>query len=131
VTCVYRVEFPPGLKLLSANGRSSLRAVTVTSNWKTSRKTKIAIHEMAFDLAKKQRIPRLGAVRIRVYYYPPDRRRRDSPNILFWSSKCAIDGFTEAGVLPDDSDKYVRGIEFIPGGRVVRGGQMVIEIEET
>jgi crossover junction endodeoxyribonuclease RusA len=85
---------------------------------------------MTAIMAKNQKIPRLEKVRIRVYYRPPDNRRRDSSNVTFPSSKAAIDGLTDAGVLRDDNDKVVRELVLLPDDQVVRGGQLVIEIEE-
>lgn len=75
-------------------------------------------------------IPPLGKVKIRAILYPPDNRRRDSPNALFATSKPLIDGIVDAGVLSDDNDRVVKSLELMPGDHVVRGGQVVLEIEE-
>lgn len=72
-------------------------------------------------------IPRMDKVKIRATYYPPDNRRRDMSN-LFLTVKAAVDGLVDSGVLKDDSDKYVRGHELLPGDHVVKGGQMIIEV---
>lgn len=47
---------------------------------------------------------------------------------LFLTVKAAVDGLVDSGVLKDDSDKFVRGHELLPGDHVVKGGQMVLEI---
>lgn len=80
-------------------------------------------------MAKNASIPQLERVKVQVIYYPPNRQRRDSSNVLFHSSKAALDGLTDAGIWLDDNDKVVRSLEFIPGDHIVPGGQMVILIE--
>lgn len=126
----YVLEFPPGTLLLTANGRSSKNAVSAGNRWR-KREVTASLRDMGCRLAKNQGIPRLERVRIRALYFPPDKRRRDAPNLLFHSSKAAIDGIVDAGVLADDADKYVLSLELAPGGHIVRGGQMVIEIIEV
>ena len=118
---VYTIKFPPGTELISANARDhwSKRA-TVTSH----------LRKQAFELARDQDLPSLGKVRIRAIYHPPDRRKRDSSNILFLSAKAAIDGIVDAAWMADDNDRIVRSLELLPSSEVVKGGQMVIEIEE-
>lgn len=125
--CVYRLEFPPGTKLISANGRSSKYAVSASSRFAKAKVTG-QLRDMACVLAKKAAIPRLGKVRIRATYFPPDNRRRDSSNVLFFSVKASVDGCVDAGILADDNDKIVKSTELIPGDHIVRGGQMVIEV---
>jgi Holliday junction resolvase RusA-like endonuclease len=93
------------------------------------------LRELSAQLARQAQIPPLRKVAIRVSYFPPDRRRRDSSNITFPSSKPCIDGFTDAGVLPDDNDAVVASLTLLPGThagkpQLVKKGQLVIEIEE-
>ena len=124
----YRIEFPPGTRLISANGRSSKLAVSANKVWEKREVTKL-LREMGCKLAKKAAIPQLDKVRVRAIYYPPNKARRDSSNVLFHSSKAALDGFTDAQIWRDDNDKVVRSLELMPGDRIIPGGQMVIEIE--
>lgn len=125
---MYRLEFPPGTKLINANGRSSKYAVSASSRW-AKKNTTESLRAMGCRLAKKAKIPHLDKVKVRVIYFPPDNRRRDSSNVLFFSSKAALDGCTDCGIWTDDNDKVVRSIEFLPGDHIVPKGQMVIEIE--
>ena len=125
----YRLEFPPGTKLINANGRSSKYAVSASSRFAKAKVT-AALRALAGDLAKKQKIPPLGRVKIVATYYPPDNRRRDSSNVLFFSVKASVDGIV-GSVLKDDNDKIVKSTELIPGDHVVPGGQMVIEVIEV
>lgn len=49
----------------------------------------------------------------------PDKRRRDAHNLMPTIKAC-IDGFVDAGVLPDDSDAHLVGPDlrpFVAGGR--------------
>lgn len=119
---IFKIAFPPGMPLLNANDRV---------HWSKRAKTSADLRLLGRSEAQWRAIPHLGKVRIRVTYYPPNNRRRDSPNVLFATSKPLIDGIVDAGVLKDDSDKYVRGLELIPGDHVVRDGQVVMEIWEV
>lgn len=123
----YTLAFPPGTKLINANGRPSKYAVSAGNRFARAKVT-ATLRQQACALAKKAKIPRLEKVRVQVIYYPPNKQRRDSSNVLFHSSKAALDGLTDAGIWPDDNDKVVRSIEFIPGDHIVPGGQMVIMI---
>ena len=115
----YLVELPIGLQLINANDRD---------HWRKSATKTATIRSVARGQAKG--IPRLGRVKIRVIYYAPDNRRRDTTN-LFPSVKAAVDGIVDAGVLKDDSDKFVVGYEILRGGHNVPKGQLTIEIIEV
>lgn len=118
----FKLTFPPGFPLLSANGRE---------HWSRRARKTANLRQMSYALSRQARIPQLEEVDIIATYFPPDRRRRDAPNVLAPSSKACIDGMVDAGVIPDDRDKYVRSVKFIPGQTIVRGGQLVIEIAEA
>ena len=124
---MYRLEFPPGTRLISANGRSSKYAVSAGNRWAKKKATE-ELRALGCALAGKAGIPRLGKVRIRAVYFPPDNRKRDSSNVLFFSVKAGVDGCVDAGVLADDNDKIVTSTELVPGDAIVKGGQMVIEV---
>jgi Holliday junction resolvase RusA-like endonuclease len=126
----YRLEFPPATKLINANGRSSKYAVSAQSRFARAKVTAI-LRSSACLMAKQMKIPELERVRVTAVYFPPDNRRRDSPNVLFHSSKAALDGCTDAGVWRDDNDKTILSLELVPGGHIVPGGQMVIIISEA
>jgi crossover junction endodeoxyribonuclease RusA len=100
-------------------------------HWSKRAKTAALLRQIGRDEVERNEIPCLDKVRIRVTFYPPNNRRRDSPNVLFATSKPIIDGIVDAGVLKDDSDKFVRGLELVPGDHVVPAGQVVLEIWEV
>jgi crossover junction endodeoxyribonuclease RusA len=115
----YLVEMPVGMQLINANDRD---------HWRKSAGKTATIRSVARGQAKG--IPRLGKVKIRVIYYAPDNRRRDTTN-LFPSVKAAVDGIVDAGVLKDDSDKFVIGYEILRGSHNIPRGQLTIEIIEV
>ena len=43
-----------------------------------------------------------------------DRRRRSDVGNVYPAAKAAIDGLVDAGVIPDDNDRYVEAITFRP-----------------
>src|SRR5215472_4506223 len=90
----FKIEFPAGMPLLNANDRT---------HWSKRAHVTSDLRMTARNLASH--LPHLGKVRIRITFYPPNNRRRDSPNVLFPTSKALIDGIVDAGVLKDDSDK--------------------------
>ena len=57
-------------------------------------------------LAKK--LPRFEKVALVITWYEPDQRR-DLDNIMA-GQKFIMDGLVQAGVIPDDSQKYILGI---------------------
>ena len=115
----YLVEMPIGMQLINANDRD---------HWRKSAGKTATIRSVARGQAKG--IPRLGKVKIKVIYYAPDNRRRDTTN-LFPSVKAAVDGIVDAGVLKDDSDKFVVGYEILRGEHNIPRGQLTIEIIEV
>lgn len=115
----YIVELPAGLPLLNANGRE---------HWSKRANAVATIRDIARGQARG--IPRLRKVKIKATYHAPDNRKRDSSN-LFPAIKAAVDGVVDAGVLQDDSDKFVVSLEIVRSPDNVRGGQMVLEIIEV
>lgn len=115
----FTVELPPGLPLLNANRRV---------HWRVRHERTKAIREAAYLLAQGQ-VPPLARAHVVGEYRPPDRRRRDVAN-LYPSFKAAIDGaLVDAGVLPDDSDRYLIGPD-MRCGDVEPGGRLVLHITE-
>lgn len=56
--------------------------------------------------AKARDIPQLDRAIVEAYLAFGDNRRRDAHN--YWPTvKACVDGLVDAGVLPDDSDKYI------------------------
>lgn len=62
-------------------------------------------------LAKHQKIPRLMSAQISVVPYQKRGKLQDVAACAP-AAKAAIDGLVDAGVLPDDSSKFVTAIEF-------------------
>lgn len=57
--------------------------------------------------AKVARIPAAEHITVQLHYAPGDRRSvTDAPNLTA-TSKPAIDGLVDAGVVPDDTDAHV------------------------
>jgi crossover junction endodeoxyribonuclease RusA len=119
----YRIDFPAGMKLLTAN------EVRKAGHWTRYAPAIATIRHTACLLARKKQIPKLQQVKIKAIYHPPDNRRRDTSNI-FPSVKSAVDGIVDAGVLIDDNDKFVKSVEMVRGDNVKRG-KLVIVITEV
>jgi hypothetical protein len=112
----FTIALPPGLKLLSLNGRE---------HWAERHRRSEALKKAAWALALQARIPRLERVSVVAEYQPaPVRRRRDADNPMP-SVKACLDGIVAAGVLADDEcPRYVSEItarigEIYPRGRLV------------
>jgi Holliday junction resolvase RusA-like endonuclease len=69
-------------------------------------KMKQTYTDMVAWLAKK--LPRFEKVALVITWYEPDLRR-DLDNIMA-GQKFILDGMVQAGVIPDDSQKYILGI---------------------
>lgn len=60
-------------------------------------------------------VPIPGEVRLRLEFYPPDRRRRDLDNLF----KCLLDSLVAAGAIEDDAlvvDLHALKLSPVPGG---------------
>lgn len=86
------------------------RDVLLTSNmrphWATKARHTRAIRDMAWVLAKHQRVQLMPAATLEVVTKWPDHRVRDATNIEP-TSKAAVDGCVDAGLLTDDSSRYL------------------------
>ena len=81
--------------------------------------------------AKDARLPRFTRqVRITASVHKLHGRQYDAAN---WSvtAKAAVDGLRDAGVLVDDSNKYVVGPDMRAGERATGRAYLVLTIEET
>lgn len=70
--------------------------------------------EAFFYLAKEAQIPALKAVEIFVTPVLTPRGRTQDIGACYPAYKAAQDGCIDAGVLPDDSPRYVRKVTFFP-----------------
>lgn len=57
-------------------------------------------------LARELGIPACEQIAVRLYAYPPDKRRRDASNLMP-TMKAMVDGLVDAGVVPDDTAAFV------------------------
>jgi len=105
----WRIEFPPGLELLSSN--------QLGGKWQKRYRILTPIKDAAIVLARKAKIPHLERAAIVVEFRPPTGRKRVVREVhnLAPTAKVAIDGLVKAGVLTDDSDRYVADVSFRPG----------------
>ena len=74
-------------------------------HWTTAYRAKEQIKSDTHQLARAQRIPRLQRARVQLCYCPPDKRRRDTDNLVA-TLKPAVDGLRDAGVLIDDDPAH-------------------------
>jgi hypothetical protein len=85
----------------------------------------------AIKLCWAAKVPHLDSVSIVAIWHPPTAGRspvRDCHN-LSPSLKAAVDGIKKAGVLTDDSDRYVANTDIRPG-EMRPHGQLVIHLTE-
>lgn len=96
-------------------GLAISRDVLLTSNqrphWASKARSTRAIREMAFVMCKHERVQPMRAATLEVVTRWADHRSRDAENIAP-TSKAAVDGCVEAGLLPDDSSNYLKSITF-------------------
>lgn len=104
-------------KALSPNARG---------HWSKSEKARKAAKETAFYMVKEAGIGKIeaDAIRIRYSFFPPDRRPRDTDNMLS-AMKYSADGIALA-IGVDDSKWH---IEIAPRGPVEKNGMVKIELE--
>ncbi len=91
------------------------RDVLLTSNmrqhWATrARRTKV-IRDMAWVMSKNQRVQLMPAATLEVVAKWADNRRRDAENV-HPTVKAAIDGCVDAGLLLDDSQRYLKKVSY-------------------
>lgn len=78
-----------------------------------------AIREAVAWRAREAKIPPQEHVTVQLHYAPGDARRRDAPNLVA-TSKPAVDALVDAGVVPDDTARWVE--ELMPVLHVPAGG---------
>lgn len=82
------------------------------SHWERAARTK-KWREAFFWLAKQASVPTMGCVEITIEPWQAKGILMDTA-ACHPAAKAAIDGIVDAGVIPDDSSKYVAGIRFLP-----------------
>lgn len=102
---VYTVEVPMTVRVKSGKGRPLTHNDRM--HWGEKKGHVRAIREAVGIAAKATRIPAAERITVQLHYAPGDRRSvTDAPNLTA-TSKAAIDGLVDAGVVPDDTDKHV------------------------
>jgi hypothetical protein len=123
----WTIEFAPGMELLTGNSRLSRypRAELIKT-----------LKNAGYIMAKQLKLPRIERADVAVEYRPPAHRHplasamiRDADN-LAPATKALIDGFTMAGVFPQDSVKHVRRVSYEFGPKSERG-QVLLHITEV
>ena len=115
---ILRIELPPCLPLLNANDRLHYR--------ERSKRTE-KLRSEAYKAAKEQPFLPFTRVRIRCIFRAPDKRRRDVAN-LYPSFKACIDGLVDAGVLPDDNDRYITELCLVRGQDAPKKAQLIVQV---
>lgn len=122
----WTITIPAPDRWLNSNERRDRRADNATvQTWKNA----------AAVLARKARMPKLGAIHVTATLHFCDRRRRDAPN-YYPTIKAAIDGLVVAEVLDDDDNLHIHSLTIIPGDPIPKPkygpvGQMVLNIREV
>lgn len=121
----WRIELPAGMDLLTSNQQGE--------SWQKQYRITKPIKDAAIVLARAAKIPHLERVEIVVEFRPPIGRRRvvREAHNLGPSAKAAIDGLVKAGVLTDDSDRYVANVSFREGDPHPLGQLVLILTELT
>jgi len=88
-------------------GLNEIIAAAKSHYAKYSTEKKEYTEEVAW-LAKQARLPKFEKAYLVITWYEPDHRR--DPDNIMAGQKFILDGLVQAGVLPNDSQKYVRGI---------------------
>lgn len=104
----------PRSKMLSANDKMHWAA--------RSRLTK-QLRQWGYLLGREgEGVARLGLqhARVEVEFAYPDRRRRDRSN-LAPTVKALMDGLIDAGLLPDDADRFLDGPHTVIADRLAAG----------
>lgn len=111
------------MELLTSNGRE---------HWAVRARITKQISDTAIVLCRAAKIPRLHRVAIVAEFQPPTGRRRvvREAHNLGPAVKAGIDGCVRAGVLADDSDRYVAEVAF-RSGETYPLGRLVLTIYEV
>lgn len=80
--------------------------------WRQEAKLKRLVRLHAKNQATKARIGRCKFLTVQLHYAPGDNRARRDPANLTATSKPAIDGLVDAGLVPDDNPTFV--LEVMP-----------------
>jgi hypothetical protein len=124
---VIALEFPAGYSPSSSLTFFQCGSNMRKNRWAKARITK-QIRQDAAQLARAQGLPQITQrVDVLGVQHPaPGKRTIDAENIAPLV-KASIDGLRDAGVLRNDSSKYVRTVAYTTGPRIP-GGQLVLHL---
>lgn len=99
----------PGLnELIDARIRQGMAKGRKGARWNAYSDLKRHWMEVLIPLARAQLRPVVGPVRIKFFYFEPNRRR-DPDNISAGARKFILDALVHAGILANDGQKDVAG----------------------
>jgi crossover junction endodeoxyribonuclease RusA len=107
----WRFQIPPPDVWVESNGGRSHWAVTAGAidSWRRA----------GAAYAHRARLPHITVpVTVTAHVHRIDNRRADAAN-RYPTVKAVVDGLVDAGVLDDDSDKFVTGVMMRAGARVL------------
>lgn len=107
---------------LSSNGRRP--------HWTTIRERRKALRWIALAKARELNLPKLGKCKVCAYITPRSHGRFD-PNNAEPTTKSLIDGLTDYGVFPDDSDEWVTGPDHRRGEGIAPPGVRMVRLVIT
>ncbi len=106
----YRVAIPAPTTWMNANQRSA--------HWSARSGPTKAWRAAAGLYAKRAKVPALGKAAITAVVHRADRRMDADAHNRYPTVKAAVDGLVDAGVLPDDCDRYLTSLTIEPGAPV-------------
>ena len=96
----WRIELPWAKPPLNLNDRR---------HWAAHSQIVRDVRTVASWRARQARIGRHDRIRIELHYLPKTRRTRDEDNLVA-TLKPLVDGLRDAGVVPDDTKRYVERV---------------------
>jgi crossover junction endodeoxyribonuclease RusA len=78
-------------------------------HWAVKAKRVKALRRAVELLVRTKQVPPCPRLQIALHYTPRDARRRDSTNLVATLKACE-DGIVDAGVIPDDTPRYVTSL---------------------
>jgi crossover junction endodeoxyribonuclease RusA len=97
----WRIELP--VPTFVVNRRQVTRPLTLNDRLHHHAKAAVVaeIRRTTTEMARLHRLPRLTGAQVQLVVTPPDRRHRDVDNFVA-TSKPAVDGIVDAGIIEDD-----------------------------
>lgn len=98
----WRIDVP--VPTFIYKGRQVTRPLTLNDRLHHQARARVVadLRQSTAWAAKGARVPRLEAARVQLEVTPPDRKKRDVDSLVA-TSKPAVDGLRDAGVIDDDS----------------------------